>query len=84
MREITIDCTGIPNGAALHALLAERLEFPSHYGKNLDALYDCLTEISQQTQITICGLEALDFAEGFRDTLLDAEANSFWLHISFV
>lgn len=84
MREITIDCTGIPNGAALHSLLAKSLDFPSYYGKNLDALYDCLTDISQQTQITICGLDTLDFAEGFRDTLLDAEANCFWLHISFV
>ena len=83
MREITIDCTGVTSGIALHALIAKSLDFPSHYGRNLDALYDCLTEINHQTQITFYGLDTLDFADGFRDTLLDAEANNFWLHISF-
>lgn len=31
--------------AELHKELAEKLGFPEHYGKNLDALYDCLKEI---------------------------------------
>ena len=28
-----------------HAYLQEVFAFPAHYGKNLDALYDCLTEL---------------------------------------
>lgn len=82
MKEITIDCTGVANGAALHALIAKTLDFPAHYGRNLDALYDCLTELSQETHITVFGLGNLEFGEGFRQTLLDAEADNFWLHIS--
>lgn len=83
MKEITINCAGVADTAALHALLAKSLGFESHYGSNLDALYDCLTEIGQETHVTVFGLDALDFADGFRQTLLDAEADNFWLQISF-
>lgn len=30
---------------AAHAYLKEVFGFPTHYGNNLDALYDCLTEL---------------------------------------
>ena len=30
----------------LHSFLADKLNFPSYYGNNLDALYDCLTDIT--------------------------------------
>lgn len=43
----------------LHALLAERLTFPSYYGHNLDALHDCLCELSQPTQLIICERDIL-------------------------
>ena len=83
MEEAIIDCTQIQTKEDLHRVFRDTLCFPDWYGNNLDALYDCLTEINHQTQITFYGLDALDFADGFRDTLLDAEANNFWLHISF-
>jgi len=37
--------------AEAHALLAERLSFPDYYGANLDALADCLSEVSTPTRI---------------------------------
>lgn len=38
----------------LHTILAKQLNFPSHYGKNLDALYDTLSsDFSGQTIIKI-------------------------------
>lgn len=37
----------------LHAFLAAELELPSWYGKNLDALYDCLTELHDPVVIRI-------------------------------
>ena len=36
---------------AVHAYLASSLDFPDWYGNNLDALLDCLTDISRPTHI---------------------------------
>ena len=36
-----------------HTHLAEQLELPDYYGRNLDALYDALTEIGKDTQIIL-------------------------------
>ena len=36
-----------------HNYLKEVLNFPDYYGKNLDALYDCLTEIGVETEIKL-------------------------------
>ena len=51
--------TVILNGKAMvdrmsaHSHLAERLELPTFYGRNLDALYDVLTEIGEETEIVL-------------------------------
>ena len=36
-----------------HSHLAERLDLPTYYGRNLDALYDVLTDIGEDTQIIL-------------------------------
>lgn len=82
MKEYSIDCSGIQDEAALHTLLAEQLEFSPHYNHSFDALYDCLTAISQETRITVYGLGELSFSDRFRATLQDAETDNFWLSIS--
>jgi ribonuclease inhibitor len=33
----------------VHTYISERFKFPDYYGKNLDALYDCLTDIGEYT-----------------------------------
>ena len=49
----------ILNGRAMtdrpsaHIHLAERLELPAWYGRNLDALYDVLTEIGSDTELIL-------------------------------
>ena len=42
--ELTIDCR--QEMAAIHEQFAQGLSFPAHYGKNLDALHDCLTSLT--------------------------------------
>ena len=51
MKEITIDCRGFVPRSDLHKAFADALSFPDHYGNNLDALHDCLTDISEETRL---------------------------------
>ncbi len=43
----------------LHEILMQLLPLPSHYGKNLDALYDSLTELSSPLELHIWDSNAL-------------------------
>ena len=51
MEEKIIDCSLIHTREDLHRLFRESLSFPDWYGNNLDALYDCLTELSGRIRI---------------------------------
>ena len=53
MKEIIIDGSAIFTSADLLDALADALSFPAHYGKNLDALYDCLTEIGEDIHLEL-------------------------------
>ena len=64
MRIITIDCFGITDKALFHDAVAKALDFPAYYGKNLDALHDCLTEIFTDTQVQFVNWQALEEALG--------------------
>ncbi|MEU4802668.1 barstar family protein [Actinosynnema sp. NPDC023587] len=37
---------GARSKSAALAAIGQALDFPDHYGQNLDALYDCLTDLS--------------------------------------
>ena len=41
-------------------VLAEELHLPEWYGRNLDALYDCLTDVREETMITLRNRDALE------------------------
>lgn len=45
MKQIYLDGNLLSDAAQMHAYLKEQLEFPEYYGNNLDALYDCLTDL---------------------------------------
>ena len=53
MRTITLDINRLHSVPALHKYLRSALALPMYYGANLDALYDCLTEIAEPTQIVV-------------------------------
>ncbi|MCL1851594.1 MAG: barstar family protein [Peptococcaceae bacterium] len=71
----------------LHQLLMERLALPGYYGKNLDALWDCLTGwIKLPTTILWLGYEnsarkvgpcAEKVAEVFREAEREVEGFTF-------
>ena len=52
MKQITLDGNILSDAAMVHDYLIEMLEFPEYYGKNLDALHDCLTDL-EHIDITI-------------------------------
>lgn len=70
MNKITILCANLSR-EELHQVIAEKMNFPSWYGQNLDALYDCLTDLEEDTHLVLQELE--DAA--FRATVLDAALN---------
>ena len=59
MKTCTLYGARIADLEALHTALAEGLGFPAWYGRNLDALYDLLTEPMEPTTLTIYGWNAL-------------------------
>ena len=51
MEEKIIDCTQIYTKEDLHRIFREVLCFPEYYGCNLDALHDCLADISGKVRL---------------------------------
>ena len=45
MRVVILDGSQFTNQEVFHEIVAQQLDFPHYYGKNLDALWDCLTEV---------------------------------------
>lgn len=53
MREVNIAEDDFETAAQLHAYLAGQLGFPVYYGGNLDALGDCLGDVSENTRVIV-------------------------------
>ena len=72
-----IDLSPIASAKDLHNALARELDFPDWYGHNLDALYDCLTELPEAVHLVLKNWDAAgDFSEGFESVFRDAQADN--------
>lgn len=60
MIEFLLDGRQVTSRDTLHNFFAEGLDFPDYYGKNLDALFDCLGEINTETRICILHWRTLE------------------------
>ena len=80
MKEIVIDCGTFSGPDQLHDVLAQELAFPQWYGRNWDALHDCLTAITETTRLTVRNLSCIGpKAAVFRQVLADAEEENLCL-----
>ncbi|MBR6080279.1 MAG: barstar family protein [Treponema sp.] len=76
--EISIDLGTVTNRDELHNLLAQSLHFPEYYGRNLDALFDLLTEPHEMWNLIFKNTASAkatlgEYFDHFRQTVLDAE-----------
>ena len=69
-----IDCSNISEAKQLHHELARFLCFPEWYGHNLDALYDCITELPCPTRLYLSNWNHdAPWVTGFKAVLTDAQ-----------
>ena len=81
-----IDGAIIETRERLHDTLSQQLSFPAYYGRNLDALFDCLTDISEDTELRLVHTDALFahlgvYADVLQALLRDACAENPHLHL---
>lgn len=86
MIEVCVDGAEIQDRKQLHDRLAMELGFPAWYGSNLDALYDCLMDIHEDTSLAILHWGQLretlgDYGDGLFRVLRRVESENQWFHI---
>lgn len=57
--EVSIDVGSVTSREELHALLAEKFDFPDYYGMNWDAFDECIRDFVPAGVIRITGVEKL-------------------------
>lgn len=60
MQNILLDGRAFVDKTTTHTLLKEKLDLPEYYGRNLDALWDCLTTDFTEKVITFQHPQAIE------------------------
>lgn len=60
MREVILEGNKMLTKEQTHQYIAQMLDFPSYYGNNLDALYDLLSMLTEETKIVLKGKEKME------------------------
>ena len=85
MTDILLDCAEMTDRAAAHEYLADMLSLPGYYGRNLDALYDCLCEMPPCRVIFVNAYimeQPGNYGQALLDTFFDAAESNPGLVIS--
>lgn len=84
MKTVTLDGAVLASKEALHQTLAQALAFPDWYGGNLDALFDCLTDLSEEVSITLLNWDGLgDYGQRVKKVLLAAARENDRISLRF-
>ena len=86
MKFAVIDGNAVTSMEDIHKMLAQQLEFPEWFGGNLDALHDCLTDLHEETELSIVHSETLSATLGpayvrLTRVLSDAAEENPWLKL---
>lgn len=81
MKTIVIDGGMFSDKDQAHRYIARRLSFPEYYGRNLDALYDCLCDISEPLCLVLYNRGAMrerlgTYYRGMMSAFFDADAHN--------
>ena len=79
MNIFILDGTRMTDRETCHHYIASVMRFPDYYGSNLDALYDCLGELGDESTVIILNKTILlmyldDYGEKLLATFRDAAA----------
>ena len=71
MKIIVLDGRRMTDRETAHLYLKKKLELPEYYGRNLDALYDCLFEMSGVQVIVTYVPEMKDNLRRYADNIIN-------------
>lgn len=83
MKTIRLDISHIHTVRALHIYLAYMLDLPAHYGRNLDALHDVLSEESDSVHIVLAGEPASEEMTAYLPRLVRVMEDGAQGNVSF-
>lgn len=83
MKKINLDVYNLKEPEKAHEYLREQFNFSDYYGKNLDALYDCLTDLHNLEITFIHTGQAEEYAKRVITVFQDAarEDNSLMIRL---
>lgn len=77
---VLCDFARLDTAEAVYDHLERELSFPPYFGRNLDALHDCLTDIGAPTRLILTGAAA-PVAQRFLPVLRDAAKRNRYLSV---
>ena len=70
-----IDLSNVSDRARMHAVLSDVLSLPAYYGRNLDALWDCLTsDLQTPCEIRLILSDTTPYADALQEIFERAQA----------
>ncbi|MCQ2252926.1 MAG: barstar family protein [Bacteroidales bacterium] len=84
MKKVVLDFAGKATPAQIHDYLYASMGFPEYYGRNLDALYDCLSDVCEPTCVGVYNLDPDNsYHESLAQVLRDAQSDNSSLGVFF-
>jgi ribonuclease inhibitor len=59
MNELTLDLLGVQTEDDFHDRAAVAFDFPSYYGRNRDAFWDCITDFVEPVAVRVTNFHSL-------------------------